>query len=523
LQRHNHRPFIEHRRAPDNETTARQFSVVHDLASSLTSATYDEEVTRYAAYDRAQRLKRLVYADQNHGNAFAYDSLGRLISDTAVVFSGSNNCGDPPSLDENGSQCAYEGSWTSQGVTDFQYDTLDNRKDLGGSYGAANRIRSFDSCTYITDSIAGSFPDSLADGNVVRRSCGSDTVRFHWTANSRLRALKVVGGDSVEFAYNGTGQLIRRKVNGTARYFIWNGSHLLAELHADGSKVAEYSYYPAGLDRLHAVIVGSNKYYAHTDPIGNVIALTDSAEAVARTYTYTWWGASTGGSDDANLSGADRARFKGALWLGPQVDLYYMRNRWYEPKSGRFLSEDPVGLMGGQNLYTYAANDPLNNSDPTGLTPPPVLAVAGGGAVWAAATATTLVGVAMLTDPHHRSKLKELITIILITIPGVREPLEGLKGPPRPPPYEEERRNPPPAPTPPAGAPPPPPPPGTGGGSGNSAALVPGLASFGTGSGGLLGGVNMPVWCWNTGASVVVGNQVASVMMCSNGVTYVEQ
>jgi uncharacterized protein RhaS with RHS repeats len=48
------------------------------------------------------------------------------------------------------------------------------------------------------------------------------------------------------------------------------------------------------------------------------------------------------------------------------VDLYYMRARWYEPRTGRFLSEDPVGLEGGINPYVYAGNDPINAADPTG-------------------------------------------------------------------------------------------------------------------------------------------------------------
>jgi RHS repeat-associated protein len=63
----------------------------------------------------------------------------------------------------------------------------------------------------------------------------------------------------------------------------------------------------------------------------------------------------------------DRARWKGALSLGPEVDLYYMRNRWYEPHTGRFLSEDPIGINGGMNTLVYGGNDPINKGDPTGL------------------------------------------------------------------------------------------------------------------------------------------------------------
>ena len=58
---------------------------------------------------------------------------------------------------------------------------------------------------------------------------------------------------------------------------------------------------------------------------------------------------------------------KGALWLGPEADLYYMRNRWYESGTGRFLSEDPIGLEGGINPYVFAGSEPINGSDPTGM------------------------------------------------------------------------------------------------------------------------------------------------------------
>ena len=74
---------------------------------------------------------------------------------------------------------------------------------------------------------------------------------------------------------------------------------------------------------------------------------TGGAQTVQRTYQYDTWGQLTGGSDVRPFNNVDRARWKGALWLGPEVDLYYMRNRWYEPRTGRFISEDPIGVEGG--------------------------------------------------------------------------------------------------------------------------------------------------------------------------------
>jgi len=47
--------------------------------------------------------------------------------------------------------------------------------------------------------------------------------------------------------------------------------------------------------------------------------------------------------------------------------LVYMRNRWYDPNTGRFTQEDPIGYAGGSNLYAYVGNNPVSFSDPFGL------------------------------------------------------------------------------------------------------------------------------------------------------------
>ena len=47
--------------------------------------------------------------------------------------------------------------------------------------------------------------------------------------------------------------------------------------------------------------------------------------------------------------------------------LYYYRARYYDPGLKRFVSEDPIGLAGGGNVYAYVDNNPLNWTDPDGL------------------------------------------------------------------------------------------------------------------------------------------------------------
>ena len=50
-----------------------------------------------------------------------------------------------------------------------------------------------------------------------------------------------------------------------------------------------------------------------------------------------------------------------------ETGLYYYRARYYDPKVGRFVTKDPVGFMGGINLYSYVSNNPINKIDPLGL------------------------------------------------------------------------------------------------------------------------------------------------------------
>ena len=64
------------------------------------------------------------------------------------------------------------------------------------------------------------------------------------------------------------------------------------------------------------------------------------------------------------------------VWFGSLVSsgtdasgLLYRRNRYYDPQSGQFTQQDPIGIAGGLNLYGFAGGDPVNNADPFGLCP----------------------------------------------------------------------------------------------------------------------------------------------------------
>jgi len=135
----------------------------------------------------------------------------------------------------------------------------------------------------------------------------------------------VILGDSVAFAYDALGRVVRRDVNGAvSTNLLWEGDQLSAELSADGwSARSQYSYCP-GLDRLHAFIssdVTPPALYAHQDALGNVRGLTDGAGNVPRNCQYDDHGGLVGGTSGFVPEVLDRARWKGALYLAPEADL----------------------------------------------------------------------------------------------------------------------------------------------------------------------------------------------------------
>ncbi len=103
------------------------------------------------------------------------------------------------------------------------------------------------------------------------------------------------------------------------------------------------------------------------DPLGNVLGLTTTAGAVKTDQLRTSeWGALFT-PPQVNDTTTMRLRWKGMMYEADSTQLYYVRARWYDPQSRRFLSEDPIGIEGGSNPFTFGGNDPINHSDPEGL------------------------------------------------------------------------------------------------------------------------------------------------------------
>jgi RHS repeat-associated protein len=130
----------------------------------------------------------------------------------------------------------------------------------------------------------------------------------------------------------------------------------------------EFTMYP-GVDRPHSIRqyapwTGSATYYYATDHPGNVLGLFNASNQVVSQYRYDPWGTVQWQSDPT----FNTLRYAGRYYDW-DTGLYHNRNRWYDSHVGRFISEDPLGLEGGINPYAYAANNPVDLTDPFGLDP----------------------------------------------------------------------------------------------------------------------------------------------------------
>lgn len=114
---------------------------------------------------------------------------------------------------------------------------------------------------------------------------------------------------------------------------------------------------------LIAETASAKVHYIHTDHLGTPIAMTDQNGAVTWSAQYKPYGAAIVHPDSlAELN----LRFPGQ-YFDKETGLHYNFHRDYDPRTGRYIESDPIGLDGGLNTYAYALANPLRYIDKFGL------------------------------------------------------------------------------------------------------------------------------------------------------------
>ena len=151
--------------------------------------------------------------------------------------------------------------------------------------------------------------------------------------------------------------------------FVWDGSHLLQEVQPDGRYTYLYtdpdSYEPLAQVHNHTNTEGESRQqilYFHCDQIGIPREMTDKDGNLLWFGNYTGWGRL---KEETKVTDSAYHPFRlQNQYADLETGLHYNFFRYYEPDAGRFVNQDPIGLMGGANLYAFAPNtgswiDPL--------------------------------------------------------------------------------------------------------------------------------------------------------------------
>jgi RHS repeat-associated protein len=262
------------------------------------------------------------------------------------------------------------GQLTADGTHSYTYDLNGNRTQEDTRLyqtGTGNRVTSDGTWTYTYD----------AEGNLVHKrniSSGDLWTYTYDNLNRLTNASGPVNGNpfSVTYVYDVEGHRVKQIEQGTETRFAYDGEQVWADLDTSNHVLVRYLYGVEVDDILTRTQVSGTTATVTAylrDRLGSVRDLLQfNTQTIVDHLDYDGFGNAT---QTATVM-SDRYQFT-AREFDANTGLQYNRARYYDPATGRWLSEDPLGFGAGDpNLYRYVRNDATNASDPSGLQIPPL-------------------------------------------------------------------------------------------------------------------------------------------------------
>ncbi len=191
----------------------------------------------------------------------------------------------------------------------------------------------------------------------------------------RNRLVEVRRGTDIllRLEYDAQSRLIKKVGEDGVRQYVYDGTSLLAEYDGDGSQLVKYDWAPGpdGRDQLRRIsrssVPGHPSFYPLYDGNGSVTGLTDGNGQVVVGYHLDAWG-NFRFPGELNAS-ANRFAYTAYRFM-PEVGQYFAVSRVYDPKIGRFLTQDSylgdIADVATLHRYAYARNNPTGYVDPDG-------------------------------------------------------------------------------------------------------------------------------------------------------------
>ncbi|GGX65926.1 RHS repeat-associated core domain-containing protein [Saccharospirillum salsuginis] len=332
-----------------------------DVDGTLYQYTYDA-LNRLTALDRNAANSSLSYDAANqlsqidHGNGlrshdYQYDPASRVsqwqgVADETRAFD----------YDDTGRLTDVQ---SPSHPESFSYDALGNRLNNNAQYDAANRLLEDDTHSYTYD----------INGNRIEKidKTTGEVERYTYNNLDQLVSYQAYPNDDADtqptvdysYAYGPMGRRWSKQNNlGTeATEFYWSGTHLVGETR-NGT---ERRYILEGLTPVGFVENGEAYHYLR-DHLGTAHEVVGSSGTMVWQADYRAFGKMSNSVNTVE----NRLRFPGQ-YFDSETGLHYNLNRYFDPGSGRYTTDDPIGVKGGVNVYQYAANNPINIIDPFGL------------------------------------------------------------------------------------------------------------------------------------------------------------
>jgi len=326
----------------------------YDAASNLVTASYPNNLQSTFHYDALNRLTALT--TPNSGYLYQLGPTGNRTNATELTGRSLNWSYD--GIYRLTNEAISQDPASKNGAVGYGLDPVGNRLSVNSTLsGVSSGSYSYN----INDLLSIETYDS--NGNTL--TTGGKT--FTYDSENRLKSMN---GGAVTLLYDGDGNRVAKTASGvTTRYLVDDlnptGYPQVVEEVVGSVVTREYTY---GLQRISEnQVINSTwtpSFYGY-DGGGSVRQLTNPAGAVTDKYDYDAFGTlinSTGTTPN-------NYRYRGEQY-DSDLGLYYLRARYYNPLTGRFLSRDPEDgkPIDPKTLhkYLYASGDPLNRVDPSG-------------------------------------------------------------------------------------------------------------------------------------------------------------
>jgi len=227
------------------------------------------------------------------------------------------------------------------------------------------------------------------EGNLISRTekTTRKTWHYHWQGNGLLEKVVRPDGKVVRFSYDALGRRTEKVFEGMVTRFLWDGNVILHEwkykvserpntIVDEWGQIRQDKEEPGGGDTLTtwifdadsfvpaAKLAGGRVYSIISDYLGTPQEMYDEEGKKAWEGVLDIYGrvrTLTGGRDAVPF------RYQGQ-YEDVETGLYYNRFRYYSPREGVYMSQDPIGLNGGMVMYGYVKS-PNERIDPLGLMP----------------------------------------------------------------------------------------------------------------------------------------------------------